>query len=540
MEFNVADLFECVVDHVPDRVALSSEGRHLTYRELDDRANRAAHVLADLGVGAGEHVGCYLHTSGVYLELMLACLKLRAVPVNVNDRYTADEVAYLCEDGDAVVLLADPDGAAVAATIPSRVPTVRAWLAVGGDEYERALAAASPRRDFPPRSADDHFILYTGGTTGKPKGVVWRSEDIFFASMGGGNAGGPPIETPEAIGPSALTNRTQRLGPFLPPGDPGPEQFVCLALGPLNHASGQWSAFGTLLGGARVVLYTERHVDHDAVLALVEREQVQMLNLVGDASGRPLLDALRRHPGRYDTSSLRVLGSGGSMLSAEVKEGLLAELPSVLSVMEAVGSSEAPVQALALLGPRHRGSESLHFARRDTTMVVDDELRPIPPGSDQVGRLATTGRTPLGYYKDEAKTAATFVEIDGRRWTLPGDMAMVDADGSIRLLGRGSMSINTGGEKVYPEEVEAVLRTHPGVADAVVVGLPDPTWGERVVAVVAPAGDPPTLEDLQAHCRAGLAGYKVPRRLALVEAVPRLAAGKPDYPRIRAGLDASA
>jgi len=540
MEFNVADLFECVVDHVPDRVALSSDGRHLTYRELDDRANRAAHVLADLGVGAGEHVGCYLHTSGAYLEVMLACLKLRAVPVNVNDRYTADEVAYLCEDADAVVLLADPDGASVAATIPSRVPTVRAWLAVGGDEYERALAAASPRRDFPPRSADDHFILYTGGTTGKPKGVVWRSEDIFFASMGGGNAGGPPIETPEAIGPSALTNRTQRLGPFLPPGDPGPEQFVCLALGPLNHASGQWSAFGTLLGGARVVLYTERHVDHDAVLALVEREQVQMLNLVGDASGRPLLDALRRDPGRYDTSSLRVLGSGGSMLSAEVKEGLLAELPSVLSVLEAVGSSEAPVQALALLGPRNRGSESLHFAQRDTTMVVDDELRPIPAGSHQVGRLATTGRTPLGYYKDEAKTAATFVEIDGRRWTLPGDMAMVDADGSIRLLGRGSMSINTGGEKVYPEEVEAVLRTHPGVADAVVVGLPDPTWGERVVAVVAPAGDPPTLEDLQAHCRGGLAGYKVPRRLALVDAVPRLAAGKPDYPRIRAGLDASA
>jgi 3-oxocholest-4-en-26-oate---CoA ligase len=540
MEFNVADLFECVVDHVPDRVALSSDGRDLTYRELDDRANRAAHVLADLGVGPGAHVACYLHTSGVYLELMLACLKLRAVPVNVNDRYTADEVAYLCEDADAVALLADPDAAAVAATIPSRVPTVRAWLAVGGDEYERSLAAASPRRDFPPRSGDDHFILYTGGTTGRPKGVVWRNEDIFFASMGGGNAGGPPIETPEAIGPSARTNRAQRLGPFLPPGDPGPEQFVCLALGPLNHASGQWSAFGTLLGGARVVLYTERHVDHDAVLALVEREQVQMLNLVGDASGRPLLDALRRQPGRHDTSSLRVLGSGGSMLSAEVKEGLLAELPSVLSVMEAVGSSEAPVQALALVGPRHRGGESLHFARRDTTMVVDDELRPLPPGSDQVGRLATTGRTPLGYYKDEAKSAATFVEIDGRRWTLPGDMAMVDADGSIRLLGRGSMSINTGGEKVYPEEVEAVLRTHPGVADAVVVGLPDPTWGERVVAVVAPAGDPPTLEDLQAHCRAGLAGYKVPRRLALVDAVPRLAAGKPDYPRIRTGLDASA
>ena len=406
-------------------------------------------------------------------------------------------------------------------------------LEIGGDDYERRLAAADPQRGFPARSGDDRYILYTGGTTGKPKGVVWRHEDIFFAAMGGGNAGGPPIDTPEAIGPRAVTNRAQRLDPFLPAGDPGPEQFVCLALGPLGHASGQWSAFGTLLGGARVVLYTDRHVDLDAVLRVVARESVAMLNLVGDASGRPLLDTLRRHPGRHDTSSLRLLGSGGSMLSAEVKQGLLAELPTVLTVMEAVGSSEAPVQALALLGARDRPTESLRFAERDTTMVVDDALRRIPPGTGQVGRLATTGRTPLGYYKDAAKTAATFVEIDGRRWTLPGDMAVVDADGSIRLLGRGSMSINTGGEKVYPEEVEAVLKTHPGVADAVVVGVPDDTWGERVVAVVAPTGAPPTLEELQGHCRGSLAGYKVPRRLEVVEVVPRLAAGKPDYPRIR-------
>ncbi len=536
MEFNVADLFECVVDHVPDRVAVCADGRQLTYRALDDRATRLAHVLADLGVAPGEHVACYLHTSTAYLEVMLACFKLRAVPVNVNDRYTADEVAYLCEDADAVALLADPERASLAAAQPARVPSLRVAFEVGGDEYERRLAAADPLRGFAPRSGDDHYILYTGGTTGKPKGVMWRHEDIFFGAMGGGNAGGPPIDTPEAIGPSARTNRAQRLGPFLPAGDPGPDQFICLALGPLGHASGQWSAFGTLLGGARVVLYTERHVDLDAVLALVEGEQVAMLNLVGDASGRPLLDTLRRAPGRHDTSSLRLLGSGGSMLSAEVKAGLLSELPTVLTVMEAVGSSEAPVQALALLAPRGRAAESLHFAPRDTTMVVDDALQPIPPGSSEVGRLATTGRTPLGYYKDEAKSAATFVEIDGRRWTLPGDMAMVEADGSIRLLGRGSMTINTGGEKVYPEEVEAVLKTHPGVADAVVVGVPDETWGERVVAVVAPTDAPPTLEDLQAHCRAGLAGYKVPRRLELVDAVPRLAAGKPDYPRIRASL----
>jgi len=333
MEFNVADLFECVVDHVPDRVAVSADGRQLTYRELDARANRLAHVLADLGVAPGEHVACYLHTSTAYLEVMLACFKLRAVPVNVNDRYTADEVAYLCEDADVVALLADPDRASLAATLPARVPSLRVAFEVGGDECERRLAAADPTRGFAPRSGDDHYILYTGGTTGKPKGVVWRHEDIFFGAMGGGNAGGPPIETPEAIGPSALTNRAQRLGPFLPAGDPGPEQFNCLALGPLGHASGQWSAFGTLLGGARVVLYTDRHVDPDGVLALVEREQVAMLNLVGDASGRPLLDTLRRAPGRHDTSSLRLLGSGGSMLSADVKEGLLSELPTVLTVM---------------------------------------------------------------------------------------------------------------------------------------------------------------------------------------------------------------
>jgi acyl-CoA synthetase (AMP-forming)/AMP-acid ligase II len=538
MEFNLADLFECVVDHVGDRVAVTCGERHLTYAALDARANRLAHGLAALGVEAGEHVACYLHTSVEYLETLLACYKIRAVPVNVNDRYVADELAYVCRDADAVALVHHDDLRPQVEGLAARVETLRRTVAVGDDEYDALVAGSDPERDFGPRSADDRYILYTGGTTGRPKGVVWRHEDIFFAALGGGNAGGPPITRPEAIGPAAVTNRAQRLGPFLPPGDPGPEQFVALALGPLAHASGQWSALGTLLGGGRAVLYPGRHLDLGEVLELVERERVGMLNLVGDASGRPLLDELRAAPGRHDTSSLRVLGSGGSLLSADVKAGLLAALPSVLTVLEAVGSSEAPVQALALVGPDQPGSESLRFAHRDTTMVVDEDLRPVTPGSGQVGRLATTGRTPLGYYKDPAKSAATFVEIDGRRWTLPGDMATVDADGGIRLLGRGSMSINTGGEKVYPEEVEAVLRAHPAVADAVVVGVPDPRGGERVVAVVAPAGGPPpSLEDLQAHCRARLAGYKVPRVLHLVEAVARSAAGKPDYPQIRAGLD---
>jgi 3-oxocholest-4-en-26-oate---CoA ligase len=534
MEFNLADLFECVVDHVPDRVALSCGDRHLRYDTLDDRANRLAHGLAGLGVAAGDHVACYLRTGVEYVETALACYKLRAVPINVNDRYVTDEVAHVGADADAVALVANPGLPADLDAVAARLPGLHTTLTVGA-AYEQLIDAAPPGRDFPGRSPDDQYILYTGGTTGRPKGVVWRHEDIFFAALGGGNAGGPPIEHPEEIGPRAVTNRTQRLGPFLPPGDPGPEQFVALALGPLAHASGQWSALGTLLGGGRVVLYPEAHMDMARVLDLVQAEQVVMLNLVGDASGRPLLDQLRAAPGAVDTTSLRLLGSGGSLLSADVKHGLLAALPTVLTVMEAIGSSEAPVQAIALVGASDGPTQSLHFAGRDTTMVVDDDLRPIPAGSGRVGRLATTGRTPLGYYKDAAKSARTFVEIDGRRWTLPGDMATVDADGSIRLLGRGSQSINTGGEKVYPEEVEAVLRTHPRVADAVVVGLPDPRFGERVAAVVAPIGadGAPTLEEIQAHCRDRLAGYKVPRALHLVDAVDRLPAGKPDYARIR-------
>ncbi len=537
MEFNLADLFECVADHVSDRVALTCGDRHLRYDTLDDRANRLAHGLAGLGVEAGDHVACYLRTGVEYVETMLACFKLRAVPINVNDRYVTDEVADVCADADAVALVADPQLPADVDAVAARLPGLRTTLIVGS-AYDDLIDRGSPGRDFAPRSANDHYILYTGGTTGRPKGVVWRQEDIFFAALGGGNAGGPPIERPDAIGPSAVTNRAQRLAPFLPAGDPGPDQFVALALGPLAHASGQWSALGTLLGGGRVVLYPERHMDMARVLDLVAREQVVMLNLVGDASGRPLLDQLRAAPDAVDTSSLRLLGSGGSLLSAEVKHGLLAALPTVLTVMEAIGSSEAPVQAIALVGATDPPTESLHFAGRDATMVVDDDLTPIPPGSGRIGRLATTGRAPLGYYQDAAKSARTFVEIDGRRWTLPGDMATVDADGSIRLLGRGSQSINTGGEKVYPEEVEAVLRDHPHVADAVVVGTFDPRFGERVAAVVAPtiSDEPPTLEALQAHCRDRLAGYKVPRALHLVDVVDRSPAGKPDYARIRARI----
>jgi fatty-acyl-CoA synthase len=297
------------------------------------------------------------------------------------------------------------------------------------------------------------------------------------------------------------------------------------------HASGQWSALGTLLGGGKVVLYCEPHVDMELVLDLIERERVNACNLVGDASARPLLAALAAEPARWDTSSLRLLGSGGSILSGAVKDELMCALPSVLAIVEGVGSSESPAQAVAVTRRDGGPNQSLTFVPKAETMVVDDDLRPIPAGSGQVGRLATRGRVPLRYYNDPERSARTFVEIGGQRWSLPGDMAMIDADGTIHLLGRGSLCINTGGEKVYPEEVEAVLKSAPGVVDAAVLGVPDDVYGERVVALVAPtdAATPPTLDEVQDYARTRLAGYKLPRALHVVDDIVRSPAGKIDY-----------
>jgi acyl-CoA synthetase (AMP-forming)/AMP-acid ligase II len=535
--FNFADCFELVADTVPDRIAIVSGDRRRTYAEVDDRTTRFAHVLADAGVGIGEHVGLYLHNRGEHLEAMLACYKRRAVPINVNYRYGRDELRYLFDNADVVALVYGSEYRDTVEALRPQLPKLRVLIEVGDAPandaiaYDDAIDAAGTTRAFTPRSPDDHYVLYTGGTTGMPKGVVWRQEDMFFATLGGGNPGGLPITKPDEIMQTVLVNTSQRLTPFLRPGDPEPEQFVVLALGPLMHASGQWSSLGTLLAGGTVVIYTEPSIDMARVLTLVERERVVMLTLVGDASARPLLAALDAHPGKYDTSSLQLLGSGGAILSAEVKQRLLDEIPSVIAITEAIGSSESPVQAVAVARRDGEQRKTLRFDARETTMVVDDDLRPIAAGSGSVGRLATKGRVPLGYYRDEERSARTFVEIDGARWALPGDMAMVAADGSIQLLGRGSMCINTGGEKVYPEEVEAIVRQHPAIVDAVVVGGPDEQYGQRVVVVAAAdaSSPPPTLEELRAHCREHLAGYKLPKAIVLVDRVERSPAGKPDY-----------
>jgi acyl-CoA synthetase (AMP-forming)/AMP-acid ligase II len=513
VEFNLADLFESVADAVPDREAVVCGDRRLSFAQLDERANRLAHALAERGIGPGDHVGLYLYNGSEYLEGMLAAYKLRAVPVNVNYRYVADELRYLLADADCKAVIHEPDFAGLLDAVRPELALLTATLA-RGDDYEAALAASSAANDFPPRSADDLYILYTGGTTGMPKGVMWRHEDIFSAALGGaGTLTGVPIVTPEQLAPLAVNGRIRGLP-------------AC----PFMHGTAHWMALSVLYAGGTVIVSTDRSFESGRLLALSADESVSFLVIVGDAFARPLVDALEADAGLGGRlAGLSVILSGGAILSPAVKEALARLLPSTL-VVDGYGASETGGQGQMVAGPSGSGTKP-RFAVNDETTVLDEDFKPIAPGSGAVGRVARRGHIPLGYYKDEVKTAATFPVIDGVRWAVPGDFATVETDGTITLFGRGSVSINTGGEKVYPEEVESVLKAHPAVFDAVVVGVPDDRWGERVAAVVQlRAGtSAPSSEQIAEHCRGSLAGYKVPRDLVVVESIVRSPSGKPDY-----------
>ena len=520
VSFNLADLFELVADAVPDREAIVCGDRRLTYRELDERSNRLAHYLADAGVRPGDHVGLYLYNCAEYIEASLAAYKIRTVPININYRYVEEELSYLFDNADLVALIHHAEFAPRIAAVAPKLAKLRTFIAVddgsgadrsatGSVEYQAVLAGSSAVRRFPERSGDDHYVLYTGGTTGMPKGVIWRQEDIFFAAMMGGNPMGPPPETPEQVAERAA----------------GRAPVVMLPAAPLMHGAAQWAAFINLYGGGKVVLAPGKKFDPALVWRLVEQENVNSVAIVGDAMARPLAEGLDSVT--YDLSSLRVIGSGGAIFSEPVKEQLKAKLPGVM-MMDSFGASEGGYQGSHV--GRGAGGTAPRFRADETTAVFDESMRRMEPGSGKAGMLARTGRIPLGYYKDAEKTARTFPVIDGQRWALPGDMAIVEADGTITLLGRGSNCINSGGEKIFPEEVESALRSHPAVFDAIVVGVPDEKWGERVAAVVQPRqGEPPTLDELSAHCRTKVAGYKVPRELHLVEEVVRQPSGKPDY-----------
>ncbi|MEU6318628.1 acyl-CoA synthetase [Streptomyces sp. NPDC047009] len=527
MEYNLADLFESVVDVVPHREALvyadhpgTGEERRLSYAALDAAANRIGHHLLDAGIRPGEHLGLYLYNGIEYLQTVLGCLKARIVPVNVNYRYVEDELVYLYRDADLAALVFDAEFAdRVAAALPhtdrlrhlvrvgTPAPEAAAPPAVG---FADAEAAASPGRGFAPRSGDDQFIIYTGGTTGMPKGVMWRQEDLFFSGLGGGAPTGEPVKKPEEL--------AERVAA-------GGEGITFFPTPPLMHGTSTLTAFIGFNFGQRIVLH--RKFVPEEVLRTVEKEKVTSISLVGDAMLRPLIDALDGPLRGTDCSSLFSVSSSGAVMSETVRAQFQALVPNVM-LLNNFGSSESGFNGTATpdSGPT-RGFR----IRVNSRMYVVDPVSREPVAVGEPGRIAQRGHVPLGYYNDPRKTAETFFQKDGERWVLLGDMATVDEEGVITVLGRGSQCINTGGEKVYPEEVEQALKSHPDVYDALVAGVPDATWGNHVAAVVQlrEGAAHPSLEDIQRHCRAHLAGYKLPRQLVITDTIRRSPSGKADY-----------
>jgi acyl-CoA synthetase (AMP-forming)/AMP-acid ligase II len=522
MTFNLADLFELAVDAFPEREYLVAGTERRTFAEMDARANRLAHFLAAQGVGPGDHVGIYSLNSVEWVETAWAVFKLRAVWININYRYVKDELRYLFKNADLVALVHQAGyGPRVTELLPE-LPDLRLVVTVddgtgeplpaGAIPYEEALASGSPERDFAPRSNDDHYILYTGGTTGMPKGVVWRHEDVFYA-LGGG------------VDPHTNT-RVQKPEEMVEKGRNG--QVTLLPIAPLMHGATQWSILGQSLQGNRTILMPK--FEPHEVWELVEKEKVNSIMITGDAMGKPLVETLDEPDVSYDLSSLMALTSSAALFSAPVKDEFFRHLPNLL-IIDAIGSSESGNNGMVTMGKGNTAMKSgPTVSVLGNTVVFDEDLKPVVPGSGTIGKIARFGDIPVGYYNDPVKTAEVFITVDGVRYVMPGDFATVEEDGSITLLGRGSVSINSGGEKIFPEEVESAVRSHPEVFDAIVVGAPDERWGQRVAAIIQPRADKhPSLEDIQSHCREAIAGYKVPRQLHVVETIVRSPSGKPDY-----------
>jgi acyl-CoA synthetase (AMP-forming)/AMP-acid ligase II len=526
---NIADLAEHAIDAVPDRVALISGDEQLTYAQLEEKANRFAHYLIDQGVKKDDKVGLYCRNRIEIVIAMLGIVKAGAILVNVNFRYVEGELKYLFENSDMVALVHERRYADRVANVLPETPNVKTILVVedgtedpagdfrkyGGVEFYSAVAQGSPERDFGERSADDIYLLYTGGTTGFPKGVMWRHEDIYRVLLGGTDfATGEFVKDEYDLAKAAAAN---------PP-------MIRYPIPPMIHGATQSATWMSIFSGQTTVLAPE--FDADEVWRAIHRHKVNMLFFTGDAMARPLLDALEAHQEKgneYDLASLFVLASTAALFSASIKDRLLDLLPDRF-ITDSIGSSETGFGGTSVVakGQSHAGGPRVSIDHR--TVVLDEDGNEVTPGSGVRGVIAKKGNIPVGYYKDEKKTAETFKTYNGVRYAIPGDYAEVEADGSVTMLGRGSVSINSGGEKIYPEEVEAALKGHPDVFDALVVGVPDPRFGQHVAAVVhAREGTRPTLAELDAFVRKEIAGYKVPRSLWFVDEVKRSPAGKPDY-----------
>ena len=524
MEFNLADLFEAAVDAFSEREYLVAEGVRRTYGELEARANRLAHHLAAAGIGPGDHVGIYAYNRVEWVETAWAVFKLRAVWININYRYVADELRYLFSNADLKALVVQRAFAERTAELAPALPSLEHVIVIedgtegaavvpGWVTYEEALAEGSPERDFGPRSPDDRYVLYTGGTTGLPKGVVWRHEDVFYALGGGTDA----LTNQRVVRPEQMVEKGLAGGPL-----------THLPVAPLMHGATQWSVMGQSFVGSKVVLMAK--FEPHEVWRLIEHERVNTLMVTGDAMAKPLIEALEEPGADYDLSSLFAVVSTAALFSSPVKDQFFARFPDLM-ITDAIGSSESGNNGLTVISAGNTSMKSGPTVRTlGATVVLDEDLRPVEPGSGVTGKIARSGNIPIGYYNDPVKTAEVFIDVDGVRYVMPGDFALLEADGTVTLLGRGSVVINSGGEKIFPEEVESAVRSHPDVTDAIVVGASDERWGQTVAAILAPRpGRSPTLESIQTHCRASIAGYKVPRRLHVVETVERSPSGKPDY-----------
>ncbi len=537
MEWNLADLFELVADTCPERPALQhgTEGPTRTWRELERRSNALAHHFAR-SQAPGAKISLHAHNRPEFIESFLGALKARLVPVNVNYRYREDELVYLFDNSDSEVVVYEATYADRIARVRDRAPGVREWIELGSDPeaacgggsapvnafatpYERIVGAGADRLELE-RSPRDLIFLYTGGTTGMPKGVMWTQSALFRTLGGGGNAvlGERASESvAEQRDRIAQPARAQRLLPG----------------SPLMHGTGLFTSLNALGGGGAVVTLPSRSLDAEELWSVVEARGVHAISIVGDAFAKPMLRALDAQPDRWDLRACTLLVSSGVMWSPDVKRGLLRHLPHAI-LFDSFGSSEATGFGVEVT-TKDSEVKVGRFRIGPNCKVFTPDGREIPPGSGEAGFVARSGPIPEGYYKDARKSAETFRTIGGVRWSIPGDWCTVNADGTLNLLGRGSVCINTGGEKVYPEEIEEALKEHPAVYDAVVVGVPDERWGEAVTGLVElrPSASA-SEEELRAYVRERLAAYKTPKTVLFVDSIGRAPSGKVDYKALKA------
>ncbi|MGJ0118051.1 acyl-CoA synthetase [Williamsia sp. MIQD14] len=520
MAYNIADFIEHAVDLMPERTALETDGDARTYAQLEADANALAHQLRALGVAPGDTVGVYSRNTLECVEAMVAIFKARAVMVNVNFRYVESELEHIFTDSSMSVLFVERQYLPRVRAVAPRAPALAHVIVIedGSDAdlddaiaFTDAIANNSAERDFEERSNDDLYMLYTGGTTGAPKGVVWRQEDVYRV-LGGGT---------DWFSGATIDDEWK----FANDGAAG-GQLVRFPIPPFIHGGSQWAVFQALYGGGKAIIYPEFGAHQ--TWQIIERHKVNVVFITGDAMGRPMIDALIETD--YDTSSVFSVASSAALFSQSVKDQFIDKLPNAV-IIDAIGSSETGFGGLAQVtkGMDHAGGPRVK-ADPNTVLLREADGSVIPVGADEVGLLARTGNIPLRYFNDPVKSDKTFKVFDGVRYSIPGDYARYESDGAITMLGRGSVSINSGGEKIFPEEVEQALKAHPEVFDTVVVGVPDDRYGQRVSAVVATRdGSRPSLAELNEIARAQIAGYKCPRSVWFVDAIKRSPAGKPDY-----------